>query len=841
MTARTTEARTTARTEARTTKTAATGRDARTAKVPARPARRSRADSETDDSPEDRLRADRIDETLTRLTAAHAGLVLGRYDETDGEDDEDEDDDTRAPRARPAVRVGRYAVAAVALLLVLAAGVGWVGRTRLDGALTQVAAVDVAPDGVLDAVAQTGDENVLVVAIDSGGSAGATTRANTVTVVHRDARGDRTVAVTLPPQLEITRPPCERWDPAAAAYLGQTVPAEPRTTFDSAYAVGGPLCATRAAQQVTGLAITRFVAVDLAATSALVEAVGGVQVCVEQPVLDSVLGPVVATAGTDAFNGARAATLVRAADVRGEPAGGAALVQRQQRVLAAALERALSPTALLHPGRVGRLLPALGTAVVSTGTGVADLLALSSAPGEVRAVPTEPQENSRGNVEMRKTEAQALFTAVRTDAPLPARDEAAATASAPADVTADVLNASGRDGLAAEVGGHPRRPGLPHRGGAERGPARARHRRPLLPGPSGTGPAACRGGAVGERGARSRHHRGAAARARPVVRRHGPRLHRPGGSRRRSRPHRPRPAAERRPPFTGGSPAAPASPERRNYARRMRDAYQEQLTALGDALADMCLQTAVAMEDATRALLEADLQLAEQVIADDVRIDDLRAAAEEKAFGLLALQAPVATDLRVVISAIHGAGDIERMGDLALHVAQAARRRHPQLGAARRGGALLRRDGEDRRRARAQGRPRSSAAATSRWPRTLEADDDAMDDLHRHLFSVLMAPSWSHGVGAGGRRHPARPVLRALRGSRRHGRAPRRLRRDRSDARPAGGLTRARWPRPPFPSSSSSSPGCSGRCARKRRRTLRDAVRRPAGRPPAAGREDRRR
>ena len=72
-----------------------------------------------------------------------------------------------------------------------------------------------------------------------------------------------------------------------------------------------------------------------------------------------------------------------------------------------------------------------------------------------------------------------------------------------------------------------------------------------------------------------------------------------------------------------------------------------------------------------RALLEADLQLAEQVIADDVRIDDLRAAAEEKAFGLLALQAPVATDLRVVISAIHGAGDIERMGDLALHVAQA--------------------------------------------------------------------------------------------------------------------------------------------------------------------------
>src|SRR3954471_23319284 len=92
----------------------------------------------------------------------------------------------------------------------------------------------------------------------------------------------------------------------------------------------------------------------------------------------------------------------------------------------------------------------------------------------------------------------------------------------------------------------------------------------------------------------------------------------------------------------------------------------------------MSLQAGTAMELATRALLDADLQLAEQVIAEDLRIDDLRTEAEARAFGLLALQSPVATDLRVVISAIHGAGDIERMGDLALHVAQAARRRHPQ-------------------------------------------------------------------------------------------------------------------------------------------------------------------
>ncbi|MBN9102930.1 MULTISPECIES: phosphate signaling complex protein PhoU [unclassified Pseudonocardia] len=178
----------------------------------------------------------------------------------------------------------------------------------------------------------------------------------------------------------------------------------------------------------------------------------------------------------------------------------------------------------------------------------------------------------------------------------------------------------------------------------------------------------------------------------------------------------------------------------------MRDVYQEQLDQLADELAGMCNQVAEAMEKATRSLLEADLQLAEEVISEDIRVDEIRATAEEKAFALLALQAPVATDLRIVVSAIHGAGDIERMGDLALHVAQAARRRHPQpvlpaevapyfaeMGSV--GVRLARKAGDVIR-------SRDLAAAAE-----LESDDDAMDDLHRHMFSVLMDPGWSHGVG----------------------------------------------------------------------------------------------
>jgi phosphate transport system protein len=178
----------------------------------------------------------------------------------------------------------------------------------------------------------------------------------------------------------------------------------------------------------------------------------------------------------------------------------------------------------------------------------------------------------------------------------------------------------------------------------------------------------------------------------------------------------------------------------------MRDVYQEQLDELADVLAGMCDEVAAAMKKATRSLLESDLHLAEEVISEDVRVDDLRAAAEEKAFALLALQAPVATDLRTVVSAIHGAGDIERMGDLALHVAQAARRRHPQpvlpeevapyfAEMGRVGVELARKAGQVIR-------TRDLAQAAQ-----LESDDDAMDDLHRHMFTVLMDRNWSHGVG----------------------------------------------------------------------------------------------
>ena len=179
----------------------------------------------------------------------------------------------------------------------------------------------------------------------------------------------------------------------------------------------------------------------------------------------------------------------------------------------------------------------------------------------------------------------------------------------------------------------------------------------------------------------------------------------------------------------------------------MREVYQEQLGKLADELASMSTMVGNAMERATQALLETDLTLAEQVIEDDMQVDEARSRAEEHAFGLLALQAPVAGDLRTVISTIHAAEDLERMGDLALHVAKTARRRHPH--------PVLPPDVREyfsemgRIAVKLAGRVHEVIRTQDvEAARGLEEDDDEMDDLHRHLFTVMMSPEWSHGVAA---------------------------------------------------------------------------------------------
>lgn len=179
----------------------------------------------------------------------------------------------------------------------------------------------------------------------------------------------------------------------------------------------------------------------------------------------------------------------------------------------------------------------------------------------------------------------------------------------------------------------------------------------------------------------------------------------------------------------------------------MRSAYGAQLAALTDRLAQMCRLANAAMEGATASLLRADLQLAESVIGEHETITFASAAAQQAGLELLALQAPIGRDLRAVVSSIQIVADLERMGALALHVAKVARRRHPRraLPEAVNGyfaemGRIAVDLGDNARQVIA-----SRDLGRARYIRDA---DDAMDDLHRHLFTVLMDKEWQHGTTA---------------------------------------------------------------------------------------------
>lgn len=177
----------------------------------------------------------------------------------------------------------------------------------------------------------------------------------------------------------------------------------------------------------------------------------------------------------------------------------------------------------------------------------------------------------------------------------------------------------------------------------------------------------------------------------------------------------------------------------------MRTAFHDQLNALTQSIADMCDLAGTAMERATRALLDADIVAAEAVISghEDLVVREVQAEAD--AFALLALQAPVAGDLRVVVSSLQNVADLERMGALALHVAKTARRRHPAHAIPENLNGYF---AEMARIAVDIGRDVKDVVL-SRDPdkaAKLAEDDDAMDVLHRDLFRVLLNHRWPFPV-----------------------------------------------------------------------------------------------
>lgn len=177
----------------------------------------------------------------------------------------------------------------------------------------------------------------------------------------------------------------------------------------------------------------------------------------------------------------------------------------------------------------------------------------------------------------------------------------------------------------------------------------------------------------------------------------------------------------------------------------MRDAFHEDLDRVSDQLVEMTRLASSAMSRATTALLDADITLAESVIENDAHIDQLREDLDNLSIQLLARQQPVATDLRIVVTAMRMSADIERMGDLARHVAKVARLRFPHSAVPADLRATILQMGQVAERI-VEKAGSVIAAKDAEAARTIEQDDDAMDDLHRELFSRLVEEGWEHGT-----------------------------------------------------------------------------------------------
>jgi phosphate transport system protein len=177
----------------------------------------------------------------------------------------------------------------------------------------------------------------------------------------------------------------------------------------------------------------------------------------------------------------------------------------------------------------------------------------------------------------------------------------------------------------------------------------------------------------------------------------------------------------------------------------LRDAYHEELDSLSYKLVEMTRLVRSAMARATTALLDADLRLAEEVISGDDQVNKIDGEIEESVFDLMARQQPVAGDLRTLITTLRMSGDLERMGDLSVHIAKTARRRHPESAVPPELQATVLEMGQVAERMVAKA---GSVIASQDVEMGLELDkdDDEMDRLHRKLFNLLLSPTWKHGV-----------------------------------------------------------------------------------------------
>jgi phosphate transport system protein len=169
----------------------------------------------------------------------------------------------------------------------------------------------------------------------------------------------------------------------------------------------------------------------------------------------------------------------------------------------------------------------------------------------------------------------------------------------------------------------------------------------------------------------------------------------------------------------------------------IRSAYQDELDGVSQSLVDLTSMVTASIVKASKALQTADLALAEEVIASDVKIDDYQHDLDARIIDVIARQQPVASDLRALVTAMRMSADLERMGDLAHHIAKVARLRHPNRAIP---DSLVLAFTEMGHVAEKLSIMVGNVITTRDTEMALqvERDDDEMDDLHKKVISAMI-------------------------------------------------------------------------------------------------------
>ncbi|OSC39091.1 LCP family protein [Mycobacterium decipiens] len=407
---------------------------------------------------------------------------------------------------RPMLLAARSLAALFAVLALALTGGAWQWSASKNNRLNTISALDPHSGDIVNPSGQYGDENFLIVGMDTRAGdnanigAGSTedaggARSDTVMLVNIPASRARVVAVSFPRDLAITPIQCEAWDPDTGEYgsnydekTGTTGPrlVYTETKLNSAFSFGGPKCLVKVIQKLSGLSINRFIATDFVGFARMVQALGGVEVCSTTPLQDYELGTVLAHAGRQVVDGPTALNYVRARQVTTERNGDYGRIKRQQLFLSSLLRSMISEDTLFNLNKLNNVVDMfIGNSYVDN-VKTKDLVELGRSLQHMAAghmtfvtVPTGVTDEN-GDEPPRTSDMKALFTAIIDDDPLPLENDHNAqrlgstpttaptttkkapqpgptneiqreqvTTTAPQEVTVQVSNSTGRTGLAA--------------------------------------------------------------------------------------------------------------------------------------------------------------------------------------------------------------------------------------------------------------------------------------------------------------------------------------------------------------------------------------------------------